>query len=289
MSECTATRLGVLGLAMLITAACGGDVDAPRLGVQPAVELPDSVAVGEPLDMGYRWQLAEDFAPSVHDYQVLVHLLGPDGEIVLQDDHHPPEPTSQWSRGRGPAYRRWVYLPEELGVEFLDVLVGLYSADGPVLVWNGEDWTERVRVRRLEIRTDDTDGLPRYLDGWHTQEEAPESLVPWRWTEDVAHTLFTNPDRDAVLHLRASAPYDQVGAQTVMLRIQDREVGRFETTSAEEFLERIAIPASAMGERDWFELTLEVSPVFVPEQVRERSRDERTLGLQVFSLYLFPS
>ena len=62
-----------------------------------------------------------------------------------------------------------------------------------------------------------------------------------------------------------------------------------EITSAQEFSERVEIPAAAMGEDDWVELTLEISPVLVPKELDPESADERTLGLQVFRLYLSSS
>ena len=52
----------------------------------------------------YRWQ-AE---PLDKDYTVFVHVVDKEGRIVLQDDHKPPTPTSQWN---GPvAYTRTVPL-----------------------------------------------------------------------------------------------------------------------------------------------------------------------------------
>jgi len=45
------------------------------------------------LDITYRW----DAEPMGRDYDVFVHLLGPDGKTRMQHDHLPPVPTSQWS------------------------------------------------------------------------------------------------------------------------------------------------------------------------------------------------
>lgn len=282
-------RLAAACLALVTLAACGGSGDAPRMAVEPSVDLPGSVPLGEPLDMGYTWTPGDEFTPPAEDYQVFVHMIDPQGQIVFQDDHYPPEPTSQWSVGTPLEYRRWVYPPEDLEVEFLDVAVGLYAQDGRAMILEGEEWVNAAPVHRLEIRADDLGGIPVFIDGWHPQEETPESLSSWRWSQGVAHAVFTNPSRDAVLHLRAHAPYDEVGPQTVVLRIGETEVGRFETTSADDFLERIEISAEAMGDNDWVELTMEVSPVFVPQELDPASQDDRTLGLQVFKMYLSSS
>ena len=92
-----------------------------------------------------------------------------------------------------------------------------------------------------------------------------------------------------MLHLRAHGPFDEVGTQAVVLRIGDGTVVNIDVSSADEFLERIAIPAAAMGENEWVELNLEVTPVMVPKEIEASSMDDRQLGLQVFSMYLSSS
>lgn len=283
-----AVRVAVGAALALGLAGCTGSGQAPRVDVTPSVDLPDSVPLGEPLDMGYTWQTGTGFSAPAEDYQVFVHMVDPQGEIVFQDDHYPPQPTSQWTGTE--TYRRWVYPPEDLEVEYLDIVVGLYSQDGRAQVRDADgEWVDEVQVHRLQIRADDMSGIPVYMDGWHPAEEPADALSSWRWTQQVAHAVFTNPGKDAVLHLRAHGPYDQVGPQTVTLRIGDREVASFQVESNDNFLRRIEIPADAMGDNDWVELTLEVSPVFVPKQANPDSQDDRTLGLQVFNMYLSSS
>lgn len=291
MSERTSTGLRLAaGLAAMALSACGGSGDAPRVAVQPSVELPASVPLGEPLDMGYVWETGADFDPPAEDYQVFVHMTDPQGAIVFQDDHYPPEPTSQWNAGATEEYRRWVYPPEELEVEYLDVVVGLYSRDGRAMIRSGEEWTDAREVHRLEIRADDLSGIPVFLDGWHSREEPDDALHGWRWTAgEPAQAVFNHPARDAILHLRARGPYDEVGPQTVVIRIDETEVASFATTSNEPFLERIEIPAEAMGDNDWVEFSIDVTPKFVPGEQDPESQDDRNLGLQVFKMYLSSS
>jgi hypothetical protein len=283
------TRVAAGVLAALLAVGCGGGGGRPRVDVEPLIQLPDSVPLGEPLDVGYQWVVSDGFTAPAEDYQVFVHFLDPQGEIAFQDDHYPPQPTSQWQEGVTPEYRRWVYLPEELEVEYLELVVGLFSADGRVDVRSGSEWTDSPSVHRLEIRADDMSGIPVYMDGWHASEQKPEGGPPWRWSEDVAHAIFTNPGRDAVLHLRAHAPYDEVGPQTITLRVGDTEVASFEVTTSDDFLQRIPIPAAALGTNDWAELTLVASPVYRPQEREPTSSDERVLGLQVFNMYLSSS
>lgn len=292
MSERSSRRLpaAAVGLAAaIVIAGCAGGGEQPRVDVDPRILLPDSVPLGEPLDMGYEWAPGPDFTAPAEDYQVFVHLVDPQGEIALQDDHYPPEPTSQWRAGGSQQYRRWVYLPEDLEVEYLDVVVGLFSADGRAEVHSGDSWTDAPAVHRLAIRADDKTGMPVYMDGWHAPEQNPEGGQPWRWSKDVAHALFANPARDAVLHLRAHGPYDEVGPQTVTLRIGDTEVATIQIDASDPFLERIAIPATVLGDSEWAELTFTVAPAYVPQQQDPTSQDDRVLGIQVFHMYLSSS
>ena len=273
---------------LLVASACAGGDQQERLDVTPRVSLPDSVALREPLHIGYAWAPGAEFQAPANDYKVFVHFLDPSGRIVLQDDHYPPQPTSQWRADRTEEYQRWVY-PGELEFEAVDIVVGLYTGDGRVLVRDADgSWSDAVRAHRLQIRADDMSGMPVYMDGWHGEEEGEQGR--WRWCEGTARVVFTNPHGDAVLHLRAHGPYDELGrAQTVLLRTGEHELARFQVTSAEPFLRRVEVPAEVMGEEDWVEVTIETTPVLVPAERDPSSSDEWQLALQVFMLYLSSS
>jgi hypothetical protein len=277
-------------IAALAAASCADDA-TPQLDVQVQLDLPESVAPGEPLDIGFAWTMANEFEAPADDYQVFVHMIDQDGNILLQDDHYPPQPTSQWRAGQAEEYRHWYDPPDSLQAEYLDFVIGLYSLDSRVRVRDpGGNWTEGVQLHRITVRADDVSGIPLYMEGWHPPEQQPDPGVrEWRWSEETSRAVFTNPRRDAVLHLRAHGPFDEVGTQTVVLRIGDGTVANIDVSSADEFLERIAIPAAAMGENEWVELNLEVTPVMVPKEIEASSMDDRQLGLQVFSMYLSSS
>lgn len=282
------------GAAMLLAGAlavagCGGSGDTPRVDVTPTLVLPDSVPLGEPLDMRWSWTPGADFTAPALDYKIFVHLVDPQGNILAQDDHFPPEPTSQWKAGTPIEYQRWLYVPE-LEVEYVDLVVGLYERDNRAEVQGPNGWNDSVTVHRLAIRAEDMTGIPVYMSGWHPLEEvADQDPDSWRWTEDVAKAVFTNPMKDAVLHLSAHGPFDEVGAQTVVVKIGEQQLASIDVSNAENFIERIEIPAAAMGEGEWVELTLEISPVLVPKELDPASQDDRRLGLQVFMLYLSSS
>jgi len=295
MSVLRARREPLAAAALLLAAtftlgACAGSGDMPRVDVRPTLELPESVPLGEPLDMRFSWSTGSEFSAPALDYKIFVHLIDPQGNILMQDDHFPPEPTSQWTAGQTLDYERWLYV-SELEVEYVDIVVGLYEREDRAQIQGSAGWSESVTIHRLGIRADDMTGIPVYMSGWHPREETPdEDPGAWKWTEDVAKAVFTNPMKSAVLHLSGHSPVDEVGGpQTVVVKIGDQEVARLEITDADTFTERVEIPVAAMGEGEWVELTLEASPVLVPEELDPESGDNRRLGLQVFMLYMSSS
>lgn len=291
MSRPTVRARGLAaGLFLLVStaaAAACGSAEAPRVDAEVAVDMPDSVPLDEPLHVAYTWAPGAEFEPPAEDYQVFVHVLDAQGNIVFQDDHYPSEPTSQWAPGQSQDYERWLYLPAGLEVDRLDFVVGLYSPDGRALLrGDAGTWTDAVAAHTLEVRVDDMSGVPAYVEGWHAAEVLSAGGRSWRWSEGTARAAFTNPGRDATLHLTAHGPFDEVGEQLLVLRIGEAEIATFTVDSALEFNERVEIPAAAMGEDEWVELTLEIAPVLVPKDLDPDAADERTLGLQVFRLYL---
>lgn len=282
--------------AVLILAACSGEPGVAQLDITGALDLPPSVPLGEPLRLAWTWTPGPDFVAPAEDYKIFVHLVDPQGTILLQDDHYPTEPTSQWKAGVPVSYERWMYVPE-LRVDYIDIVAGLYAVNsaGDVLgraEIRGEDgWQDAPVIHKLGIRQDDVSGIPVYMTGWHTEEITPGGKhEKWRWTEDTARAVFTNPQHDAVLHLIAHSPFDELGGpQTIVLLAGDKEITRLVIENSEDFLRRIDVPASLMDEAEWLELNFQVSPYVVPKTLDPASADERKLGLQVFFLYLSAS
>ena len=280
--------------AVLPLAGCGGGDLERSLNVGVSLDLPESLPVGSPVDIGYTWTPVDDFIPPADDYRVFVHLVDPDGAIVEQDDHFPSVPTSQWRAGEPVSYRRLLYPPPDLQPEYLDFYVGLYDIeDGQVATLHDGDLENRPLLHTSIIRLDDQRGLPVYFDGWYARESslsAGKHHQQWQWMRKTGEVAFGNPRGPATLHFRARSPIDFLGtAQTITLRVQGEEVMQIEKADSVPFLERIEIAAEVMGDEEWIELTIEVDNTFVPMEVDESLGDERILGLQVFWLYLAPS
>ncbi len=280
--------------AVLPLAGCSGDDLERSLNVGVSLDLPESLPVGSPVDIGYTWTPVDDFVPPADDYRVFVHLVDPDGAIVEQDDHFPSVPTSQWRAGEPVSYRRLLYPHPDLQPEYLDFYVGLYdSEDGQVATLHDGDLENRPLLHTSIIRLDDQRGLPVYFDGWYARESslsAGKYHQQWQWMRKTGEVAFGNPRGPATLHFRARSPIDFLDmAQTITLRVQGQEVMQIEKADSVPFLERIEITAEVMGDEEWIELTIEVDNTFVPMEVDESLGDERILGLQVFWLYLAPS
>lgn len=288
-----AARLARLAALLAMAAVgCGGD-DVTR-SVMASVELdvPESVPQGSPFDIGYTWTPAEDFEPPPEDYRIFVHFEDPDGNIVTQDDHYPPLPTTQWVAGEPVTYRHWVYPAPGLRPDYFDLYVGMYDDEGQVATLHDGSLENRPLVHSAVIRADDAAGIPVPVDGFHDDETSLTVEDPyvreWRWMGKEGVVAFSNPHGDAILHLRSLSPVDNLGsdAQTVTIRVGDREVASYEATDSSPHVRRFEIPAEVFGDGEWVDFTISVDEAFVPAEVVEGSDDIRELGLQIFWMYL---
>jgi hypothetical protein len=286
-------RADVAGLVLalgLSVAGCGGEQVGRSLNVSVSLDLPDSLGLGSPFDIGYTWTPEEGFEPPADDLKVFVHLVDPDGNTVLQDDHFPPQPTSQWRAGAPVSYRHWVYPPPGFHHDYIDFYVGLYQGTEQIATLRDGTLRNRPLVHTVIIRTEDQGGVPVYVEGFHERETSlsgePE-LQEWRWMRDRGVVAFGNPRGPATLHLRALSPAVSLdGTQTVTIRIGDRVIGEVEATDTVPYLRRFEVPGDAVGDGDWIEVVLEVDESFVPAQIEPSSTDTRVLGLQVFWMHL---
>lgn len=286
---CVATLAAVLAVS---TAGCGGDDVTRSVDATVELDVPESVPQGSPFDIGYTWTPADDFEPPSEDYRIFVHFVDPDGNIVAQDDHYPPSPTTQWVAGEPVTYRHWVYPDPGLRPDYFDFYVGMYDDAGQVATLHDGRLQNRPLVHSTVIRADDASGIPVTVDGFQDDEASLTAEDPylreWQWMGKEGIVAFSNPHGDAILHLRSLSPVDYLegATQSVTIRVGDREVASFEATDSTAHLRRFEIPAGAFGDGDWIDFTIEVDKVFVPAEVVDGSDDIRELGLQVFWMYL---
>ncbi len=122
--------------------------DAPgTVGVLPALLSQERCPPGGGTYVTYRW----DAEPLERDFDVFVHIIGPDGATAFQGDHRPPMGTAVWS-GRV-EYERALVIPTDAPEGDYRIVLGLFSHAG-----RERDW-DRQHLRPaegVEVRPDGT-------------------------------------------------------------------------------------------------------------------------------------
>ena len=116
----------------------GADLDIP--GLSPGVTTP----------LTLYWRADGNFED---DYTIFVHLLGPDGRPVLNFDHAPPRPTSNWLEGEVIVDAVSLAIPPDFPPGRYPLEVGLYNTAGPnfarLPLANGGDYIILTEVEVL--------------------------------------------------------------------------------------------------------------------------------------------
>ena len=258
----------------------------------PAVGLNRTrVALGGPLEMTYRFTVAEDAPGFTDDYSVFVHFLDVDGEVMFSDDHALPTPTMSWRPGQVITYERRTIVPVYPYIGEVTIAIGLHS---PVmsdrLPLAGEHLGQReYRVGTMEMAPQSESGFLVFEDGWHRAESVPEQPDrQWQWTTGRAIVSFRNPRADSTLYLEVKGRPDLFDVpQILTVAIDDTVIATLEMASLEPTYHVIPIPAANLGVADAVALTLIVDPTFVPSAVTDgEDPDDRELGVQVFYAFL---
>jgi hypothetical protein len=285
----------LLTAAILCTtvAGCARPVDDTRPVATPSVALSRSdAAVGSPVDVTYRFDVAADAPALPEDHLVFVHFISADRELMWTDDHEPPTPTRQWKPGQTVEYTRTIFIPKFPYVGAATIEVGLYSpSTGERLPLSGEDTGMRAyRTASFNMRLQAENVFVVFKEGWHETEVSEDGALEWQWSTKAGTISFRNPRRDAQLILQV----DQAVAalpepQLVTVRVGPMVLDTFTVSPGNRVLRRIGLPAATLGSADTVELTIEVDKTFVPAEVPSlRSSDARELGIRVFRAYVEP-
>jgi hypothetical protein len=281
-----ASRIPIRALPLVLLSVmlpgCGPSEPTEPPVATPSVALSrDRAPAGSPLDITYRFQVAEN-ARFDGDYRVMLHVVDSDEEQMWSDDHDPPIPTGQWKPGQTVAY---------LGEARLHI--GLYSASNERLVLQGNHVGQRAyEVARLELLPQTENLFTVFKDGWHPAEVAGDNaLVEWQWTKQVATLAFRNPKRDATFYLEFDSPGGGfIGAQQIQVSVAGQPVETIALQPHERILRRIPLTASQLGSNEVAEIQISVDKTFAPAQVPEaKSKDPRILGIRVFHAFVEPT
>jgi len=292
MSRLTTRLLFALVLSALVSACGRGEAPGPPVATPTVTFARTRAALGSPIQITYKFQVAANAPAFDQDYRVFVHFLDGDEERLWTDDHDPAVPTSQWKPGQVIEYTRTLFIPVVPYIGEAQVRLGLYSTrDQRRLPLASEDAGQlSYKVATLSLSPHSENVFLLFKDGWHPAEVAPENTtVEWQWSKKVATLSFRNPKKDVVFYLHADNPASYAEPQSVALKVNGALVDTIAVTPRQDFLHKTRIAAAQLGAADMVDITLEVDKTWVPALVPgANNRDPRELGLRVFHAFVEP-
>lgn len=281
--------ISVLLSALAIIGLASCQKQAKVEGVDLSVGFSDRTLTDNLItEMKYTWKTAGEFAKLPKDYTVYVHFWH-GSNLLFQDDHTPPVPTTKWEPGQEYTYQRRIYVPSFIdefdpsfkGEEELKLVVGFYNPYDRT----GETKRE-ILNRKLRVLPPPPD-VPEifYEKGWYDLEVDPQSpLKQWHWLGPEARCLIDNPGRDALLVIRGGVNKDVLPNQKVIFKINDLVLDEFVPAEA-VFEKSYNIKKEMLGDQDEFSLIITTDQTFVPAKLNPQSKDERELAFQVSFIY----
>jgi hypothetical protein len=283
-------KMTIALLAVLLLGIAFGCRSKPEVkGIEleiifPQEELSDYLIT----DMQYKWKTGDEFVKMDQDMNIFVRFWHRDN-LLIEDDHVPDVPTSEWEPNKEYTYSRRILIPSFIdefdptfkGEETLRLSVGFFSPFDPSRESEREVFEEKLKVVPPPIDTPEV----IYEEGWYDLEIDPEAfLKQWRWTAQKARCIIDNPNRDALLLIKGGVNLEAVDQQQVIFKINDLVLDDFYVEES-YFEKSYSIKKEMLGEGDEFILTIETGKTFVPSEVLEGSTDQRELGIQISLIY----
>lgn len=280
----------LLSGVLLLFVSCGDKSTDKGLKLDMQI-LPDTLTDFLYVKMTYNFQCTGKFDGLDDDYRLFVHFWRKKNkEMLLQDDHVPEKPFSQWKKGDKISYNRILFIPKFLeefdmdfeGYEEIKITIGAYKP---------KDKDESVVLfEKLVNIQPETSNAPEmiYDEGWHQQEEdrriKTAGEMKWRWTKKRAVCMIENPKKDCLLIIRGGIDRAKLKDQKIIFKINDTVLEEFGTVTG-KFDKEYVIKKEMMGTTDDFKLIIETDKTFIPSQVDPSVKDDRELGVQVYFLY----
>lgn len=293
------TRVWIVALAgtAALATGCSKTDQTPPVATVALTTNKQSVALGAPLELTYRFEVAPDARIS-GDYRVFVHVTRDDGTTIWNDDHDLPPgmQTSLWKPGQTIQYSRTRFVPTFSYLGEATVRMGLYR-EGDRLPLSGQDPADRESPER-SYKVATLDLLPRSeslrlirLGGWHPGEFSQEDpTIDWQWTQKLAILSLPNPRKDVLLYLEYDGRPDLFPEkpQQVTVSVGPSVVETFALDQSDKQLRKIPISTAQFGSGDMVEIRLDVDRSFVPAKLPGGSRDGRELGMRVYHVFIEP-
>jgi hypothetical protein len=275
----------------LFMSSCGTTSDYK--GVELKLEiLPVTITDFLYMKMNYEFDVKDEFTGLDDDCRIFVHFWRlKTKEMLLQDDHAPGKPFSQWKTGDSVKYSRVIFIPEFLdefdidfeGYEEIRLTVGLYKPteekEAKFILYQKVLNVESASLNAPELV---------YDEGWNQPEHDPKIKNPkeqsWRWTKKTAVCIVQNPRKESLLIIRGGVDKAKIADQKVIFKINDLVLEEFVPETA-KFAKEYVIAPEKMGSEDEFKLIIETDKTFIPSELDANVNDDRELGVQIFFLY----
>jgi hypothetical protein len=289
-------RQGCLALALfclLSVAGCRREEPEPPGVATPSFSVKQArVPHGSPVEMTYRFTVANDAPKITENYRVFVHFLDSDNERLWTDDHDSPIPTTQWKPGQVIEYTKTMFVPIVPHEGPTKVLMGLYSnASNSRLPLTGTNHDRRSYiVGNLDLAKRTEGVFVMFKEGWHPAETPPDNpTVEWQWTRREATLSVRNPKKDVTLYLHLDQPGLFPEPQQVTVTVGDQTVDQFVIEPKKELIRKPTITAAQLGTGDVVDVKISVDKTYVPAVITNgTNRDPRELGVRVFHAYVQP-
>jgi len=286
------STLFVVLLVAVIGSSCqANDPAAPPMATPTVTLSRQSVPIGTPVDMTYKFVVAND-AKFTTNYHVMVHFGDQDEQLIYTDDHDPPTPTSSWKPGQTIEYTRTFFTPTYPYIGAATVEVGLFAPGEKLRVpMAGVDTGHRsYKVATLQLRPQNEGVQTIYKDGWHAIEGAPANGIGWHWMKKEATLAVANPGKDAVFYLQVDNPSRLLTTpQTVRVFIGASMADEFQVEPGKPpTLRKIPMSAAAWNGVEAVEVKVAVDKTFVPEELSSSEHDKRELGVRVLHAVVVP-
>ena len=285
--------LAVAAACVTAPAACRREEPEPPPVATPSFSVNQTrVPLGSPVEVTYKFVVANELPKITEDFRVFVHFLDADNERLWADDHDLPVPTTQWKPGQTIEYTRTMFVPIVPYEGVTKVLMGLYSnASDSRLPLAGTVHDRRSYVVGNLDLLKRTEGIfVMFKEGWHAAETPPDNAaVEWQWTRKQATLSVRNPKKDVTLYLHLDSPGLFPEPQQVTVTLADQTIDSFVLEPKKEVIRKPTITAAQLGTADVVDLRISVDKSYVPAVITNgANRDPRELGVRVFHAYVRP-
>jgi hypothetical protein len=242
------------------------------------------------LDLEFEWILLKKEPAVTDDFKILLHFVDEHGEVLFQDDHEPPVPTSAWKVEESLKYTRPVYIPFSVEEKNTTILIGLYDEkrmhrkvglSGMSVIYKpGRYVLGSLVIEASNDFTLDTERMD-FKKGWYPLERDVQHRLQWRWTRKEAVCSLRNPGEDAVLYLRGWVP-ELDTAPDIEIILNNQVLEKFSATG--EFIKKFEIKKEKLGDNKWIDLVLKTNKLYIPKE-HGHLHDPRKLGIMIKRIF----